>query len=84
MEFIYKNQGTCSVRTVVDLDGDIIRSVRFEGGCDGNLKGICSLIQGMKVDDVIVRCKGIRCGRRPTSCPDQLANALLEAKKAQL
>ena len=59
------------------------KSAKFTGGCNGNLKGICSLIAGMKVDDVIARCKGIRCGFKPTSCPDQLANALMQAKEQQ-
>ena len=80
MEYRYKTHGTCSSEILVELDGDLVKSVKFTGGCNGNLKGIGALIQGMKADDVIARCKGIRCGLKPTSCPDQLANALMEAK----
>jgi uncharacterized protein TIGR03905 len=68
---------------IVELDGDTVKSVKIIGGCNGNAKGICSLVQGMKTDEVIRRCKGIRCGFKPTSCPDQLANALLQAQKQQ-
>ena len=83
MEYTYKTRGVCSAKIIVDIEGDIIKSVRFVGGCNGNTKGIASLVQGMKVEDVIARCKGITCGMRPTSCPDQLANALIEAKAAR-
>ena len=80
MTYTYNNKGTCSVRTVVELNDDhTIKSVEVLGGCDGNLKGIASLLQGMQVEDAIERMKGIRCGMRPTSCPDQLAEALTEA-----
>lgn len=64
MEYVHKNQGTCSLQTIVDLDGDTIRSVRFVGGCDGNTKGICALVKGMKVGEVVARCKGVTCGRK--------------------
>ena len=77
----YKTKGTCSSEIIVELNGDTIESVKIIGGCDGNTKGICSLVQGMKVDDVINRLSGIKCGRKPTSCPDQLAKALLQAKE---
>ena len=77
----YQTKGTCSSEIIVELNGDIIESVKIIGGCDGNTKGICSLVQGMKVDDVINRLSGIKCGRKPTSCPDQLAKALLQAKE---
>lgn len=83
MEYTYKTRGVCSAKIIVDIEDDIIKSVRFVGGCNGNTKGIASLVQGMKVEDVIARCKGITCGMRPTSCPDQLANALIEAKAAR-
>ncbi len=79
MEYRYKTKGTCSREIIVDLDGDVIRSVKFVGGCNGNTKGISALTAGMKAGDVIRRCRGIRCGERPTSCPDQLAKALTEA-----
>lgn len=83
MKYTYKTKGTCSSKITLDIDGDIVRSVEFTGGCNGNTKGIGSLVQGMKVDDVIARCKGIKCGFKSTSCPDQLAQALLEAKSQQ-
>lgn len=72
----YKTSGTCSTAIDIEMDGDVIRSVSFTGGCNGNLKGICSLVAGMKAQDAISRLKGIRCGFKPTSCPDQLAQAL--------
>ena len=83
MEYRYKTRGVCSSEILLELDGDVVKSAKFTGGCNGNLKGICSLIAGMKVDDVIARCKGIRCDFKPTSCPDQLANALTQAKEQQ-
>lgn len=82
MEYKYRTRGTCSSEIIVDLDGDTVRSVRFVGGCNGNTQGIASLVRGMKVDDVIRRCGGIRCGMKPTSCPDQLAQALRLAKSS--
>lgn len=83
MEYRYKTKGTCSSEVIVELDGDTVKSVQFVDGCDGNTKGIGSLAAGMKADEVIRRCRGIRCGFRPTSCPDQLANALLQALEQQ-
>ena len=75
-----KNQGTCSVLTRVDLAEDhTIRKVEVLGGCNGNLKGICQLLVGMKAEDAIQRMKGTTCGPRPTSCPDQISHALEEA-----
>lgn len=72
----YKTQGTCSTMIDLELDGDIIKSVSFTGGCNGNLQGISKLVTGMKKDDAIAKLKGIKCGFKPTSCPDQLAHAL--------
>ncbi len=72
----YRTKGTCSTAIDIEMDGDIIRSVRFTGGCNGNLQGISSLVTGMRAQDAIGRLKGIRCGFKPTSCPDQLAQAL--------
>ncbi len=83
MVYNYKTRGTCSSEIIVDLDGDTIKSVRFIGGCNGNTKGICALVEGMKADEVIKRFKGIKCGFKPTSCPEQLAFALLQAKEQQ-
>ena len=75
---IYKTKGTCSTMIDVELkDGDI-DSVKFTGGCTGNLQGITALVKGMKPEEAISRLKGIRCGFKPTSCPDQLAHALEE------
>ena len=72
----YKTKGTCSSSIEIELDGDVIKSVSFTGGCNGNLQGISRLVEGMKARDAITRLKGIRCGFKPTSCPDQLALAL--------
>ena len=77
MTYTYNNKGTCSVRTVVELNDDhTIKSVQVLGGCDGNLKGIAKLLPGMKAEDAIARMEGTTCGRKPTSCPDQIAQAL--------
>lgn len=75
----YKTHGTCSRMINLELDGDIIKSVEFIGGCSGNTQGIASLVKGMKAEDAITRMEGIRCGAKPTSCPDQLAQALKQA-----
>lgn len=72
----YKTRGTCSTAIDVELDGNIIRSVKFTGGCNGNTKGICALVEGMNAEDAIKRLRGITCGPRNTSCPDQLAVCL--------
>ena len=77
---VYKTKGVCSSTIDIELDGDIIRSVKFTGGCHGNLQGISKLVEGMKADDAISRLKGIRCGFKNTSCPDQLAQALESLK----
>lgn len=81
MKYNYKTKGTCSKEIVIELDGDIIKNVEFFGGCNGNLKGISSIVKGMKVDDVIERFKGITCSNKSTSCPDQLSKALEETRK---
>ncbi len=72
----YKTQGTCSQEIEIELKDGVIESVKFTGGCNGNLKGVAALVKGMKPEEVIERCKGIRCGFKATSCPDQLAQAL--------
>ena len=78
----YPTQGTCSVLIDVTADeDDTIRSVKFLGGCDGNLQGICRLVTGQRIDDVIARLDGICCGGKPTSCPDQLCRALEQLKQ---
>ncbi|MFA6850176.1 MAG: TIGR03905 family TSCPD domain-containing protein [Selenomonadaceae bacterium] len=81
--YIYTTKGTCSQTITVELDGKIIKKVVFEGGCDGNLKGIAKLVVGMDMDSVVQRFSGILCGSKSTSCPDQLATALQEAYIAQ-
>ena len=73
---IYKPTGVCSKEINIELDGDVIKSVKFTGGCSGNTQGVAALVAGMKVSDAISRLEGIRCGIRETSCPDQLAKAL--------
>lgn len=79
MTYEYKTKGTCSSRITFDLDGDIVRNVKFTGGCNGNLKGISSIVDGMKVEDIEKKLGGITCGFKNTSCPDQLAKAVSEA-----
>jgi uncharacterized protein (TIGR03905 family) len=78
---IYRPQGVCSQLINVELDGDVIKSVEFVGGCAGNTMGISQLVKGMNVDEAIRRMEGITCGFKPTSCPDQLAKALRLAKE---
>ena len=79
MQYEYKTKGVCSQRIFFDIDDGVLHNVKFIGGCDGNLKGICALVEGMKVEDVIPRLQGVTCGRKSTSCPDQFATALKEA-----
>lgn len=76
MKYQYQPEGTCSYQIDIDVENGIINDVFFHGGCDGNLKGICSLIRGMKITDVLPKIDGIHCGMKSTSCPDQLARAL--------
>ena len=75
----YQPRGVCSRKMEIDVDNGVIQAVRVQGGCSGNLQGICSLLKGMKVEDAIARMEGIRCGSKATSCPDQLAQALKQA-----
>ena len=72
----YQPRGVCSRHMEIDVDNGIIQAVRVQGGCSGNLQGICSLLKGMKVEEAIARMEGIRCGRQATSCPDQISQAL--------
>ena len=78
MSYLYKTKGTCSTLIEVELDGHVVKDVKFTGGCNGNLQGLSALVKGMKPEEAISRLKGIRCGFKPTSCPDQLAHALEE------
>ena len=80
MQFEYKTKGTCSQRILFEINDGIVNNVQFIGGCNGNLKGISKLVEGMPVDEVIAKIEGIQCGFKATSCPDQLAKALKEAK----
>lgn len=80
MKLQYQTQGTCSKLIELEVENDIIQSVSFIGGCNGNLQGISSLVTGMKVDEVVSKLEGIRCGYKNTSCPDQLAQALKRLK----
>ncbi len=75
----YQPRGVCSRHMEIDVDNGVIQAVRVQGGCSGNLQGICSLLKGMRVEDAIARMEGIRCGSKATSCPDQLAQALRQA-----
>ena len=79
MQYEYKTKGTCSQRIFFDVEDGKVKNVQFVGGCNGNLKGIAALVEGMSVEEVITRVEGIRCGMKSTSCPDQLAKALKEA-----
>ncbi len=79
MKVTYHPQGTCSRQMTVEVEDGIIKNVEILGGCNGNLQGISRLVIGMKASDAIEKLKGIRCGFKPTSCPDQLAIALQKA-----
>lgn len=82
MQYEYKTKGTCSQKIFFEIEDDKVKNVQFVGGCNGNLKGIGSLVEGMNVDDVISKVEGISCGMKTTSCPDQLAKALRAAKES--
>ena len=75
----YTPRGVCSRQMEIDVEGGVIQAVRVLGGCNGNLQGIAALMKGLTVEDAIARMEGIRCGMKPTSCPDQLAQALKSA-----
>ena len=78
MHFTYRTKGTCSQEILFDVDGKTVKNIEFIGGCNGNLQGISKLVEGMSAEDAISRLKGIKCGFKPTSCPDQLCKALHE------
>ena len=80
MEYTYEPKGVCSYEMVINIDGDTIKKVNIKGGCAGNTVGVSRLVEGMQIDEAIKRLKGILCGMRVTSCPDQLARALEEIK----
>ncbi len=79
MTINYTTKGTCSRQINIEVEDGIVTSCEFIGGCNGNLKGICKLVTGMKVEDVIAKIEGTTCGPKSTSCPDQLAQALKQA-----
>lgn len=79
MKYTYTTHGVCSRQITVELEGNVIKDVAFLGGCNGNTQGVSALVKGMDAQEAIDRLRGIRCGGRATSCPDQLANALEEA-----
>lgn len=83
MEYSYKTQGTCSSRIDFEIEDGIVSNVRYTGGCNGNLQGISKLAEGQKAEELIGKLRGIRCGFKPTSCPDQLACALEQALKGK-
>ena len=78
MEYSFRPRGVCSRKMTVEVENGIIRRLEVEGGCDGNLQGISRLVVGMDAREAISRMEGIRCGMKPTSCPDQLSKALRE------
>jgi uncharacterized protein (TIGR03905 family) len=82
MQYTYRTKGVCSQVITFEVENNKVSNVQFFGGCNGNLKGIGALVEGMDIDDVIARVEGIKCGMKQTSCPDQLAKALKEAKNA--
>ena len=79
--FVYYPQGVCSQMYEIELDGDVIKDIVITGGCHGNLQGLSILLKGMKVDEAISKLEGVRCGFKPTSCPDQIAKALRKARE---
>lgn len=80
MKFSYKTKGVCSRGIIIDVEDGIVKSVSFDGGCSGNTQGVATLVEGMKIDDVIEKLADIKCGFKNTSCPAQLAEALKEYK----
>ena len=83
MTYTYRPRGVCSQLMEIETEDNKIVSLRVMGGCDGNLQGISRLVAGMEIDDAIERMEGIRCGRKDTSCPDQLAQALKEIRAGE-
>ena len=83
MKYTYRTQGTCSQAIEFEIEDGILRNVQFYGGCNGNTQGVSALVDGMKVDDVLQRLEGIRCGFKNTSCPDQLCKAIREAMSVE-
>lgn len=84
MNYSYKPSGVCAMKIDFDIDGDVISNVTFTGGCNGNLKAIAKLVDGMKVDDIESKLSGNQCGLKGTSCADQFAKAVREAYEANV
>lgn len=84
MEYVYRPQGVCSTQMVINVDNDIVKDIKISNGCSGNLQGISKLLIGMNIDEVIKKLKGITCGFKRTSCPDQIATALEKIKNGEL
>lgn len=84
MHYTYQTRGTCSTKIVLDIEGNTVHNVKFTGGCNGNLQAIPKLVEGLTVDEVENKVKGISCNGRGTSCADQLARACREAYEASL
>jgi len=82
MQYVYKTENTCAQKITFDMDGDVITNIEFHGGCSGNLKAISKLVNGWTVDKIEKMLRGNTCGRRPTSCADQLAKAVRAASQA--
>ena len=79
MKYTYRTQGTCSQAIEFEIEDGVVKNVQFYGGCNGNTQGVARLVEGMKTEDVLARLEGIRCGFKPTSCPDQLCKAIRQA-----
>ncbi len=84
MEYRYEPKGVCSMEMIINVEGNIIKSVEIVGGCPGNTIGVSNLVKGMNIDEAIARLKGILCGGKGTSCPDQLAIALEKIKEENI
>ena len=82
MPYMYRTRGVCSSLIEIELDGNVVKSAAIRGGCDGNGQGVARLVTGMTVEEVQKKLAGVTCGFRSTSCPDQLAMAVMEAYKA--
>ena len=83
MKHEYSPRGVCPTRLEFELDGNVVKNIKFHGGCNGNLKAVAALVEGMPVDEVIDRVSGITCGFKKTSCSDQLAHALVDAAEKE-
>ena len=84
MKYIYYPKGVCSTKMEFEIEGNIIKDMKITDGCNGNTQGLSALIKGQNIDEVISKIDGIKCGRRPTSCPDQVAQALKAYKNEQI